>query len=93
MGTRREIPRRLVTKAQAGSGSVRAGEAMMNKDLIYVIEQIGREKGIGKEVLFEALESALLSASKKTMGAGRQRADGDRPPDRRRSGSSPARRS
>ncbi len=42
---------------------------MMNKDLIYVIEQIGREKGISKEVLFEALESALLSASKKTMGA------------------------
>ena len=41
---------------------------MMNKDLIYVIEQIGREKGIGQEVLFEALESALLSASKKTMG-------------------------
>ena len=40
----------------------------MNKELIYVIEQIGREKGIGKEVLFEALESALLSASKKTMG-------------------------
>jgi N utilization substance protein A len=42
---------------------------MMNKELIYVIEQIGREKGINKEVLFEALESALLSASKKTMGA------------------------
>src|SRR5580765_6452217 len=41
---------------------------MTNKDLIYVIEQIGREKGIGKEVLFEAVESALLSASKKTMG-------------------------
>jgi N utilization substance protein A len=41
---------------------------MMNKDLIYVIEQIGREKGIDKEVLFEAVESALLSASKKTMG-------------------------
>ena len=40
----------------------------MNKDLIHVIEQIGREKGIGKEVLFEAVESALLSASKKTMG-------------------------
>ena len=40
----------------------------MNKELIYVIEQIGREKGIGKEVLFEAVESALLSASKKTMG-------------------------
>src|SRR5215831_20069270 len=42
--------------------------AGMNRDLIHVIEQIGREKGIGKEVLFEAVESALLSASKKTMG-------------------------
>jgi len=41
----------------------------MNRELIAVIEQIGREKGIGKEVLFEALESGLLSASKKTMGA------------------------
>ena len=42
---------------------------MINKELIYVIQQIGNEKGIGTEVLFEALESALLSASKKTMGA------------------------
>jgi len=41
---------------------------MTNKELIYVIQQIGNEKGIGTEVLFEALESALLSASKKTMG-------------------------
>jgi N utilization substance protein A len=41
----------------------------MNRELITVIEQIGREKGIDKEILFEALESALLSASKKTLGA------------------------
>ena len=41
----------------------------MNRELIAVIEQIGREKGIDKEILFEALESALLSASKKTPGA------------------------
>jgi N utilization substance protein A len=41
---------------------------VLNKELIYVIQQIGNEKGIGTEVLFEALESALLSASKKTMG-------------------------
>src|SRR2546422_1876465 len=41
----------------------------MNRELIAVIEQIGREKGIDKEILFEALESALLSASKKTSGA------------------------
>jgi N utilization substance protein A len=41
----------------------------MNRELIVVIEQIGREKGIDKETLFEALESALLSASRKTLGA------------------------
>jgi hypothetical protein len=41
----------------------------MNRELINVIEQIGREKGINSEILFEALESALLSASKKTQGA------------------------
>src|SRR5437762_28386 len=41
----------------------------MNRELITVIEQIGREKGIDKEILFEALESALLSASRKTLGA------------------------
>ena len=40
----------------------------MNRELITVIEQIGREKGIDKEILFEALESALLSASRKTLG-------------------------
>jgi N utilization substance protein A len=37
----------------------------MNRELIVVIEQIGREKGIDKEILFEALESALLAVSKK----------------------------
>src|SRR2546422_2810517 len=41
----------------------------MNRELISVIEQIGREKGIDKEILFEALESALLSASRRTLGA------------------------
>jgi N utilization substance protein A len=40
----------------------------MNRELLMVIEQIGREKGIDSEVLFEALESALLSASRRTLG-------------------------
>jgi N utilization substance protein A len=40
----------------------------MNKELMYVIGQMANEKGIDTEVLFEAVESALLSASKKTMG-------------------------
>src|SRR3990172_12147555 len=40
----------------------------MNRELITVIEQIGREKGIDKEILFDALETALLSASRKALG-------------------------
>ena len=47
------------------------GEAIgvdMNRELIMIIDQLGREKGIDKEVLFEALESALLSASRKSLG-------------------------
>jgi N utilization substance protein A len=38
-------------------------------DLNYVIEQVGKEKGIPKEVLIEALEEAMLSASKKRFGS------------------------
>ena len=38
----------------------------MNRELISVIEQIGREKGIDKEILFEAVESALQSACRKS---------------------------
>jgi len=37
-------------------------------DLNYVIEQVGKEKGIPKETLIEALEEAILSASKKKFG-------------------------
>ena len=47
MGTRREIPRPAGDEGAAGSRGVRAGEGqdMMNKELIYVIEQIGRGEG------------------------------------------------
>ena len=38
------------------------------KELCHVIEQISREKGISKEVLIEALESALVSAMRKKHG-------------------------
>ena len=41
----------------------------MNRELIIVIEQLAREKGIDSEILFEAVESALLSGSKKTHAA------------------------
>jgi N utilization substance protein A len=41
---------------------------MANKDLLLAIGQMANEKGIDKEVLFEALESAVLSGFKKTKG-------------------------
>jgi transcription termination/antitermination protein NusA len=37
-------------------------------DLNYVIDQVGKEKGIPKDILIETLEEAVLSASKKKFG-------------------------
>ncbi len=37
-------------------------------DLNYVIEQVGKEKGIPKAIIIDALEEAVLSASKKKFG-------------------------
>jgi transcription termination/antitermination protein NusA len=39
----------------------------MNKDLFAAIESLEKEKGISKEVLFEALEVALISAYKRNF--------------------------
>ena len=39
----------------------------MSRELLAIIEQMEREKGIKKEVLLEAVESALLSATKKVI--------------------------
>lgn len=39
----------------------------MSQELLAIIEQIEREKGIDKEVLIQAVESALLSAAKKVI--------------------------
>ena len=40
----------------------------MNEEILTIIDSIEREKGIPKDVLFEAIESALLSAAKKILG-------------------------
>ncbi len=40
----------------------------MTKELCHVVDQISREKGIGREVLLGALEAALLSAARKRYG-------------------------
>jgi len=42
----------------------------MSKELLTIIEQIEREKGIKKEVLVAAVESALLSAARKVVDLG-----------------------
>ena len=39
----------------------------MNPELIRIIDQIEREKGVKKEVLIEAIETAVASASKKHL--------------------------
>ncbi|MDP8299060.1 MAG: transcription termination factor NusA [Candidatus Tantalella remota] len=39
----------------------------MNGELLTALERIEREKGISKEILFEAIESALASAAKKVI--------------------------
>ncbi|NWF51723.1 MAG: transcription termination/antitermination protein NusA [Nitrospirae bacterium] len=40
----------------------------MPKELLYLIDQISREKGISRDTLLEALRSALLTAAKKRLG-------------------------
>jgi len=43
----------------------------MSQEMIQVIEKISKEKGISKEMVIEAVESALVSAAKKKYGAQR----------------------
>ena len=40
----------------------------MNGELLAILDSIEREKGINKEVLFVAIESALVSAARKVVG-------------------------
>lgn len=37
----------------------------MNKDILLVVDAVSNEKGVNKEVIFEAIEAALASAAKK----------------------------
>src|SRR6266478_83083 len=43
----------------------------MSGELIVAVEYFQREKGIDREILFEAVEQALLQASKKSVGTAR----------------------
>jgi N utilization substance protein A len=42
----------------------------MGQEIIRVIEQVGKEKGINKQVLVEAVEAAIVSAAKKCYKSG-----------------------
>ncbi len=44
----------------------------MNGELMKALEQLEEEKGIGKDVIIEAIEAAVLSAYKKKYGASAQ---------------------
>lgn len=41
----------------------------MNKEILTVVEVVSNEKGVSKEIIFEALEAALISATKKRFHA------------------------
>ena len=38
---------------------------MMNKEILLVAEAVSNEKGVGKDVIFGALEAALASAARR----------------------------
>lgn len=40
----------------------------MNKDILYVADAVSNEKGIDKGIIFEAIEAALASATRKKSG-------------------------
>ncbi|EKD53720.1 MAG: hypothetical protein ACD_60C00160G0042 [uncultured bacterium] len=41
----------------------------MNKEILLVVEAVSNEKGVGNDVIFEAIEAALEMATKKRAGA------------------------
>ena len=42
----------------------------MNKEILMVVDAVSNEKGVDKDIIFEALEAALASATRKRHGEG-----------------------
>ena len=42
----------------------------MNKEILMVVDAVSNEKGVDKEIIFQALEAALASATRKRHGEG-----------------------
>ena len=40
----------------------------MSKEILLVVDAVSNEKGVGKSIIFEALEAALASATSKRHG-------------------------
>ncbi|MDD3519415.1 MAG: transcription termination factor NusA [Chromatiales bacterium] len=40
----------------------------MNKEILFVVDAVSNEKGVDKEIIFEAIEAALASATRKKHG-------------------------
>ena len=40
----------------------------MNKEILLVVDAVSNEKGVDKEIIFEAIEAALASATRKKHG-------------------------
>jgi len=40
----------------------------VNKEILMVVDAVSNEKGVDKEIIFEALEAALASATRKKYG-------------------------
>ena len=40
----------------------------MNKEILYVVDAVSNEKAVDAEVIFEAIEAALATASRKKQG-------------------------
>src|SRR5438094_1829322 len=49
----------------------RSRAVFMNAEFIAMLDYLERERGIKREILLEAVSNALLSASKKSVGASR----------------------
>ncbi len=41
----------------------------MNKEILLVVEAVSNEKGVAKEIIFQAVEAALAAATKNVMKA------------------------
>src|SRR5688572_29582169 len=46
----------------------RASDGFMNKNVLLVVDAVSNEKGVDKEIIFEAIEAALASATRKRHG-------------------------